>query len=48
MPYALHCIMMTFADHNGRDNYLPHPEHEALKVIFREVLDEIVVLDYSL
>ncbi|WP_028866163.1 Dabb family protein [Psychromonas aquimarina] len=43
-----HCILMTFADQKGRDNYLPHPEHEALKVIFRRVLDEIIVLDYSL
>lgn len=43
-----HCIMMTFADEKGRDNYLPHPEHNALKTLFRPVLEDIIVLDYSL
>ncbi len=42
-----HCILMTFADENARDNYLPHPLHSALKEIFRPLLDDIVVLDYS-
>jgi len=43
-----HCILMTFADENGRDNYLPHPQHSALKEIFDPVLEDIIVLDYSL
>ncbi len=43
-----HCIMMTFADEKGRDNYLPHPEHNELKKIFRPILEDIIVLDYSL
>ncbi|MFT5674302.1 MAG: hypothetical protein ACI808_000217 [Paraglaciecola sp.] len=43
-----HCIMMTFADEQGRDNYLPHPEHNALKKLFRPVLEDIIVLDYSI
>jgi hypothetical protein len=43
-----HCIMMTFIDENARDNYLPHPEHNILKEIFGAILEDIVVLDYSL
>ena len=43
-----HCIQMTFIDESARDNYLHHPEHDALKKIFAVVLDDIIVLDYSL
>lgn len=43
-----HCIMMTFIDKNARDNYLPHPDHNILKEIFGAILEEIIVLDYSL
>ncbi|WFB50474.1 Dabb family protein [Vibrio coralliilyticus] len=42
-----HCVMMTFADEAGRDRYLPHPEHDALKEIFRPILEDIVVFDYT-
>ncbi|MFT6985958.1 MAG: hypothetical protein ACJAT7_001779 [Psychromonas sp.] len=42
-----HCIMMTFSDHLARDNYLPDPAHSALKILFRPLIDDIVVLDYS-
>jgi uncharacterized protein (DUF1330 family) len=43
-----HCVLMTFADEAARKRYLPHPEHQALIAIFRPLLDEIIVLDYSL
>ena len=43
-----HCVFMTFADEAGRNRYLPHPEHEALKAIFSPTLDDIIVFDYSL
>ncbi|WGV97870.1 Dabb family protein [Vibrio sp. YMD68] len=43
-----HSVMMTFADEAGRQNYLPHPEHEALKQVFRPLLEDIVVFDYTL
>ncbi|WP_449543734.1 Dabb family protein [Enterobacter ludwigii] len=43
-----HCVLMTFADEAARQRYLPHPAHEALKVIFRPVLRDIIVLDYTL
>ncbi|WP_423220809.1 Dabb family protein [Enterobacter ludwigii] len=38
---------MTFADEATRQRYLPHPAHEALKVIFRSILRDIIVLDYT-
>jgi hypothetical protein len=41
-----HVVLMTFADEAGRQNYLPHPEHEALKLVFGPLLDDIIVLDY--
>lgn len=42
-----HSVLMTFADEAGRQNYLPHAEHEALKQVFRPLLEDIVVFDYS-
>lgn len=43
-----HCVFMTFADEQGRDNYLPHPEHEQLKAQLDPLLENIIVLDYQL
>ncbi|MGC6030589.1 Dabb family protein [Enterobacter kobei] len=43
-----HCVLMTFADEAARQHYLPHPAHDALKSIFRPVLRDIVVLDFTL
>lgn len=43
-----HCVMMTFSDELARQRYLPHPAHEQLKIIFRPVFRDILVLDYSL
>ncbi len=43
-----HSVLMTFSDEEGRQNYLPHPEHEALKEVFRPLLEDIVVLDYQI
>lgn len=42
-----HCVLMTFADEVARQRYLPHPAHEALKAIFRSILRDIIVLDYT-
>ncbi|HAS6410305.1 TPA: hypothetical protein I7256_22925, partial [Vibrio vulnificus] len=30
-----------------RQNYLPHVEHEALKQVFRPLLKDIIVFDYT-
>lgn len=43
-----HSVLMTFRDEQGRQNYLPHPEHDALKAVFRPLLEDIIVFDYSL
>jgi hypothetical protein len=43
-----HCVLMTFIGEEGRKYYLPHPEHSALKGIFLPVLDDLIILDYSL
>ncbi|WP_117234826.1 Dabb family protein [Vibrio maerlii] len=42
-----HSVLMTFADESGRANYLPHPEHDALKGVFRPILEDIIVFDYQ-
>ncbi|KXO13093.1 Stress responsive alpha-beta barrel domain protein Dabb [Moritella sp. JT01] len=42
-----HSVVMTFANEEGRQNYLPHPEHEALKEVLRSLLEDIVVFDYQ-
>lgn len=41
-----HSVLMTFADEEGRQNYLPHPEHKALKKAFVPLLENIIVFDY--
>lgn len=43
-----HCVFMTFADEQGRNNYLPHPEHELLKAQLNLLLENIIVLDYQI
>jgi hypothetical protein len=43
-----HCVFMTFADEQGRNNYLPHPEHEQLKAQLNLLLENIIVLDYQI
>lgn len=43
-----HCVLMTFADETTRQRYLPHPAHDVLKSIFRPVLQDIVVLGFTL
>ncbi|WP_273830909.1 Dabb family protein [Serratia bockelmannii] len=42
-----HCVMMTFIDEGGRQDYLYHVEHEALKALFVPVLERIIVVDYK-
>ena len=42
-----HAVLMNFVDDAGRNNYLPHPEHGELKKLFRPILDDLVVFDYT-
>lgn len=41
-----HAVLMNFVDDAGRNNYLPHPEHDELKKLFRPILDDLIVFDY--
>lgn len=43
-----HVVLMNFVDDIGRNNYLPHPEHDELKKLFGPILDDLVVFDYTL
>lgn len=43
-----HSVFMTFENEEGRQNYLPHPEHEALKKVFRPLLEDVIVFDYQI
>lgn len=42
-----HTVLMNFADEAGRKNYLPHPEHEALRAFFKPLVADIIVFDYT-
>jgi quinol monooxygenase YgiN len=41
-----HCFLVTFADKEGLDIYLPHPEHQAFVAQLKPMLDKVCVLDY--
>ncbi|MFT7562103.1 MAG: hypothetical protein ACI93R_004037 [Flavobacteriales bacterium] len=43
-----HSVLMTFENEAIRSEYLDHPEHVALKNIFRPFVDKIIVFDYSI
>ena len=42
-----HCVYMSFTDEAAREHYLVHPDHLAVKTIFRPVLKELIVFDYQ-
>ena len=42
-----HAVLMNLVYDAGRDNYLPHPEHDELKKLFGPILDDLVVFDYT-
>lgn len=42
-----HVILMTFRDETARQTYLPHPAHEALKDVFSPVIEDLIVIDYT-
>lgn len=43
-----HVYLMTFESEEARDEYLPHPEHEAFGEMLGEldVLEDVFVIDY--
>lgn len=42
-----HAVTMTFADEATRQRYLAHPEHDALVEVFVPLLEDVVVVDYT-
>ena len=41
-----HCFLVTFANKEGRDAYLPHPAHKAFGQIAGPVLEDLCVIDF--
>ena len=41
-----HCFMVTFDSEEGREAYLPHPDHQAFVKVLLPVLDKVRVLDF--
>ena len=41
-----HCFLVSFADEQGREVYLPHPAHKAFVEILKPHLAEVCVVDY--
>ncbi len=44
-----HVILLTFANAQARDAYLPHPEHRKFAKWFTElgIVEELLVIDYA-
>jgi Stress responsive A/B Barrel Domain len=43
-----HCFIVTFANAQGRDQYLPHPEHQAFcRKYLDPNIEKVCVLDYD-
>lgn len=41
-----HCFMVTFDSEEGREQYLPHPDHKAFVEVLKPVLDKVRVVDF--
>lgn len=41
-----HCFLVTFADAEGRDAYLPHPAHKEFGKLVGPVLEDVCVIDF--
>ena len=41
-----HCFLLTFDSEEGRDIYLPHPDHKAFGALLGGILDDVTVVDY--
>ena len=42
-----HAFLLTFADAESRDAYLPHPAHRAFVALLQPVLADVLVFDYE-
>mgnify|MGYP002838319640 CR=1 FL=1 len=41
-----HGFLLTFSDEQGRDEYLPHPAHQAFGQLVRPRVKDVLVFDY--
>lgn len=41
-----HCFLVTFQSEQARDEYLPHPAHQAFVAKLRPILKDVTVVDY--
>lgn len=41
-----HCFLVTFDSEEGREIYLPHPDHKAFVEVLSPHLDDVMVIDY--
>lgn len=41
-----HCFLVTFKTEQARDEYLPHPAHQAFVAKLRPILKDVTVVDY--
>ena len=42
-----HCFLLSFAGEKERDEYLPHPAHQAFIKKLKPILDKALVIDYE-
>ncbi len=41
-----HCFLLTFDSEEGRDIYLPHPDHKTFAAMLGDILEDVTVVDY--
>jgi len=41
-----HCYIVTFADEEGRNIYIPHPDHKAFGESLGSYVEDVLVLDF--
>ena len=41
-----HCFLVTLDSEEGRDIYLPHPDHQAFVKLLDGILEDVLVVDY--
>jgi hypothetical protein len=42
-----HCFIITFLNHQAREEYLPHPKHQEFVSQLRPVIEDVFVIDFS-
>ena len=40
-------FLITFADEDARDRYLPHPEHEPVSALAQQLAERVLVFDIA-